>query len=146
LLRKLDVTVRLPAMVMIGCTGSPTPEKFRMYHNLVAAPESLIARLQRHRFSLKHICHTTVCYLDSASLAFICQPGRQLGLLCQPGPCSPIPLFRYIYIVKVFLDFAFFWRGSVIAWPFCLVRGGPSLRPLEKTPRGVPDLAYSPAT
>jgi hypothetical protein len=32
----------------------------------------------------------------------------------------------------------------VITWPLCLVRGGPSLRPLEKTPRGVPDLAYSP--
>jgi hypothetical protein len=37
---------------------------------------------------------------------------------------------------------------AVITWPFCLVRGGggPSLRPLEKTPLRVPDLAYSPAT
>jgi hypothetical protein len=34
----------------------------------------------------------------------------------------------------------------VITWPFYLVRGGPSLRPMEKTPRGMPDLANSPAT
>jgi hypothetical protein len=34
----------------------------------------------------------------------------------------------------------------VITLPFCLVRGGPSLRPLEKTPLRVPDLANSPAT
>jgi hypothetical protein len=27
---------------MIGCTGPPTPEKFRMYRNLVAAPAFLI--------------------------------------------------------------------------------------------------------
>jgi hypothetical protein len=34
----------------------------------------------------------------------------------------------------------------VIIWLFFLVRDDPSLRPLEGTPRGVPDLAYSPAT
>jgi hypothetical protein len=28
---------------MIGCADPPTPEKFRMYHNLVAAPAFLIA-------------------------------------------------------------------------------------------------------
>jgi hypothetical protein len=29
-------------MIMIGCTGPPTPEKFWMYHNLVAAPAFLV--------------------------------------------------------------------------------------------------------
>jgi hypothetical protein len=29
-------------MIIIGCTGPPTPEKFRMYHNLVAAPALLV--------------------------------------------------------------------------------------------------------
>jgi hypothetical protein len=29
-------------MTMIGCTGPPKPEKFRMYHNLVAAPAFLV--------------------------------------------------------------------------------------------------------
>jgi hypothetical protein len=37
-----SVTVRWPAMNMLGCTGPPTPEKFRMYHNLDAAPASLV--------------------------------------------------------------------------------------------------------
>jgi hypothetical protein len=35
---------------------------------------------------------------------------------------------------------------TVITWNFCLLRGDPSLRTLEGTPRGVSDLAYSPAT
>jgi hypothetical protein len=29
------------AMCMIGCAGSPTPSKIRMYHTLVAAPAFL---------------------------------------------------------------------------------------------------------
>jgi hypothetical protein len=31
-------------MIMIGCAGPPTPEKLRMYHNLVAAPAFLIIK------------------------------------------------------------------------------------------------------
>jgi hypothetical protein len=35
-------TVRLPAIIMICCTDPPTPDKFRMYRNLVTAPAFLI--------------------------------------------------------------------------------------------------------
>jgi hypothetical protein len=77
-------------MIMIGCAGPPTPEKLRMYHNLVAAPAFLIIKALAPPLSINNICHTTVCYLYSASftlfasldasLDFSCQLGRQLGL------------------------------------------------------------------
>jgi hypothetical protein len=35
-------TVRWPAMIMIRCTGPPTPDKIRIYHNLVAALAFLV--------------------------------------------------------------------------------------------------------
>jgi hypothetical protein len=46
-----------------------------------------------------------------ARLDFGCQIGRQLGLLCQPRPQSPIPRFQHIYIVKVSLEFYLILEG-----------------------------------
>jgi hypothetical protein len=88
-------------MIMIGCTGPPTPEKFRMYHNLVAAPAFLVMIDHTATAFLYAIvvirgllliqCQlgislpawtpvwTLVASLDTG-LDFGCQPGRQLGL------------------------------------------------------------------
>jgi hypothetical protein len=58
---------------------------------------------------------TLVASLD-VRLDLGCQPGRQLGLMCQPGP-RPIPRFPHIYIVKVSLDFCLLfdeWHRRII--------------------------------
>jgi hypothetical protein len=74
-----SVTVRLPAMIMKLCTGPQTPDKFRMYHNLVAAPAFQIMIGPSATIFLETLFVIQGLLLVQFMLGLGFQLGRQLG-------------------------------------------------------------------